>query len=70
MDLKNNRITIGEIIKNPRAKYIIDRNFPIMMNPFLLQVALKMSLENILKLASGPYAQDQRNKVIFDLESI
>lgn len=70
MDLKNNRITIGEILVYPRGRAILNRNFPVMMNPFLLVIAEKMILDNILKLAQGPNAQEQKDKMIADLKAV
>ncbi len=70
MDLKNNQITIGELLRIPKVKVILDRNFPELMNPFLLNMAKNMSLENTFKLAHGTHAQDQVNKIISDLKAI
>ncbi len=70
MDLKNNKILIGEILQIPKAKEILGKNFPEMMHPFLLLTARKMSLENTLKLAHGPFAQDQIDKIISDLQAL
>ncbi len=70
MDLKNNQITISEILQNPKAKAILARNFPELMHPFILQVARKMNLENTLKLAKGNYSSDNVSKIISDLELV
>jgi len=71
MDLKNNRITIKEILIYPRGKALLNRNFPIvMLNPFLLKSVKNMTLANVLKLAQGPEADDQKDKLIYDLEAI
>ncbi len=70
MDLKNNRVTIEEIIAFPRGRALLNRNFPEMMNPFLLVIAEKMILANILKLAQGPNAQHQVDKLISDLKAV
>lgn len=70
MDLRNNRITIGEILEYPRGRAILNKNFPVMMNPFLLIIAEKMILDNILKLAQGPNAQEQKDKMVADLKAV
>jgi len=64
MDLKNNKITFGDVLKNPKAEIIFDRLFPEVMNPFLLHQAKKMTLENILKNATGPDAKEKIEKVV------
>lgn len=70
VDLKRRQITVGELLVNPKARRILGRNFPELMNPFLLNVAQKMTLENTLKLAVGPYAPEQVSSIISDLEAI
>lgn len=70
MDLRNNRITIGEILEYPRGRAILNKNFPVMMNPFLLIIAEKMILDNILKLAQGPNAQEQKDRMVADLKAV
>jgi hypothetical protein len=67
MDLKNNKITLGEILIHPKAERIFNRLFPELMNPFLLIQAKKMTLDNILKLATGPNAPEKIEKVISTL---
>lgn len=70
MDLKNNKITLGEILESPKGEFIFNKLFPELMNPFLLNVAKKMTLENTLKLATGTDAQDKISYVIDKLEAI
>jgi hypothetical protein len=70
LDLKNNKITIGELYLNTKAKRLLDRNFPVLLNPFILTVALKMSLENTLKLATGSNAPAQVASLLSDLRNI
>lgn len=70
MNLKKNQITVGELLSNVRARAVLGRNFPQLMNPFLLNVAKDMTLQNTLKLATGPYAQEQISQLIADLEAI
>ncbi|SHI09803.1 hypothetical protein SAMN02745823_02381 [Sporobacter termitidis DSM 10068] len=68
MDLKNNKILFGEVLKNPGAEMIFAKLFPELMNPFLLHQAKKMTLENILKISTGPDAQEKIERVIAKLE--
>lgn len=67
MDLSNRKIIFGEVLKNPRAVIIFTQLIPEVMNPFLLHQAKKMTLENILKLATGPNAPEKIEKVISTL---
>ena len=54
----------------PEAERILGKYFPELMHPFILQQAKKMILQNILKLATGPDAQDKIDKVIFRFKSL
>jgi hypothetical protein len=70
MDLRNNQVTIGEILVYRRGAQILNDNFPEMMNPFLLVIARKMTLESILKLAHGPDAKTQVESIILGLKML
>jgi hypothetical protein len=70
MDLKNNKITLGEILDNPKGEIVFGRYYPEVMNPFLLNVARKMSLENILKLGNGTESPNKVERVIALLKAI
>ncbi len=70
MDLKNNRITIGEILANNDAKAILKRDFPELMTPFMLRLARNMTLENVLKYSKGRYSVAQINKTLEALKKI
>lgn len=70
MDLRNSKITLGELFKNAQAKSVIEYYFPILTNPFLVQMALKMSLENTLRLACGPDAGMRITQTVAALQAI
>ncbi len=70
MDLKSNRITMGEMLENPVAKEILKREFPDFMTPFMLQMARNMTLEGVLKLAKGRVSQAQIDKTVEELKRI
>lgn len=70
MDLKNNEVTIGEIISNPKARALLKREFPEVMNPIMLQLARNMSLGYVLNLAKGRYSQEKIDQVLSELQTI
>ena len=70
MDLRNNKITLAEILRNPKGEVIIGILLPQLMNPFLLHKAENMSLENILKLASGPGGKERVSAIVARLKAI
>lgn len=70
MDLRNNEITVGEIIENPRAKALLKKEFPEVMNPIMLQFARRMTLAQILGMAKDRYTPDKINRVLGELRNI
>jgi hypothetical protein len=70
MDLRNNQITVGEILKNPQAKALLNREFPEVANPFLLSLAHNMTLASILALAQNRYPQDRIDRVLAELQAM
>lgn len=54
MDLKGNKITVGELLDDPRAKAVLQRRFPLAMRHPLLGAARTVTLEQLIGLA-GPY---------------
>lgn len=70
MDLRNNEITIGELISNPNAKALFKREFPEVMNPVLIQMANKMKLADVLNLAKGRYPEEKIQRALSELKSL
>ncbi len=70
MNLRNNEITVGEIISNPAANALLTREFPDVMNPFMLQLARSMTLASVLELAKGRYPQEKIDGVLAQLQAI
>lgn len=70
MDLRSNQITVGEILTNPQAKALLNREFPEVANPFLLSLAQSMTLASIIELAKGRYSQDKIDKVLAELQAM
>jgi hypothetical protein len=70
MDLRNNQITVGEILTNPQAKALLNREFPEVASPFLLSLAHNMTLASIIELAKGRYSQDKIDKVLAELQAM
>lgn len=53
MDLKDNKIKMGELLKNEEASKIIKREFSEFYTPMLIALSRNMSLESVLSLAQG-----------------
>jgi hypothetical protein len=70
MDLKNNEITVGEVITNIAAKALLKKEFPEVMNPLMLSLAKKMTLKSVLDLAKDRYPQDKIQRVLSALQAL
>lgn len=70
MELRNNQITVGEILKNPLAKDLLKKEFPEVANPFLLSLAQNMTLASILELAKERYTQEKIDRVLAELQAM
>jgi len=70
VDLRNNLITVGEILENPRAKEILRLEFPELMNPLLLAMAQRMTLSDVLLKAHGRYPKEKLDRVLGELRAI
>lgn len=54
MDLKNNTITVGELLDHPGARSVLTRRFPMVMKKPLTGAARTVTLEQLLAFVS-PY---------------
>ncbi len=54
MDLKNNKITVGELLDHPGAKAVLVRRFPLVMKKPLTGAARTVTLEQLVSFLS-PY---------------
>lgn len=71
MDLRNGRITMGELWKNPQARAILQREFPeIAGNPMMLRMAMGMSLSRVIPHARKHYSQQKVDGVIRQLQAV
>ncbi len=69
MNLKNNSITIGELLSNPKAKQILVREFPQYANHPLIGMAGYMPLSKVLNMASGKVPKDKLLRTIEELKN-
>ena len=54
MDLKNNQITVGELLDHPGARNLLARRFPMVMKKPLTGAARTVTLEQLMAFVS-PY---------------
>lgn len=67
MNLKNNRITVGELLDYAPARSVFQRRFPMAMRHPMLGAARSVTLEQLISMA-GNYIP--RNKIQETLEEL
>lgn len=53
MDLKNNRITVGELLDRPESRAVFQRRFPTLLRHPLLGAARTVTLAQLIDIAGS-----------------
>lgn len=53
MDLKQNRITVGELLDDPRSRAVFQRRFGALMRSPLVEAGRTLTLEQLILLAGA-----------------
>ena len=53
LDLRNNTITVGELLDNPKSRAVFQRRFPMVMKHPLLGAARTVTLEQVISFAQA-----------------
>ena len=67
MDLKNNKITVGELMDHPGARAVFQKRFPMVMKHPLLGAARTFTLEQVLAFAQAYVPPKKINETLNDL---
>jgi hypothetical protein len=72
MDLKNNRITMGELLNDPRSRAVLQRYFPrFVNNPLMVRMGRGMTLQQTLQMARNHgISQAALSKAMEELRNI
>ncbi|MFA5657836.1 MAG: hypothetical protein WC900_00945 [Oscillospiraceae bacterium] len=70
MDLKNNSITMGELLKNPAAKALLERELPQYMKHPMLSLAKNMPLSGIIGFSKGYVSPEKINMLLIRLKEL
>lgn len=70
LDLQNGNITIGQILRMPKAKAILVRELPELMNSPLVSLAGNMSLNQVLSLSKGRVAPAKVKSILEQLKAL
>jgi hypothetical protein len=67
LDLKNNKITVGELMDHPGARAVFQKRFPMVMKHPLLGAARTVTLEQVLAFAQAYVPPKKINETLNDL---
>ena len=67
MDLKNNKITVGELMDHPGVRAVFQKRFPMVMKHPLLGAARTVTLEQVLAFAQAYVPPKKINETLNDL---
>jgi hypothetical protein len=70
MDLKNNKITVGELLRYPPAKAVFQKRFPTALKHPMLGAAKSLTLEQVIGLAKGQVSQKDINETLNELQKV
>lgn len=70
MNLKNNRITVGELLDYAPAKAVIQKRFPMVMRHPMMGAARTMTLEQILAAAKPYIPQKKLEETLNELRKV
>lgn len=70
MDLKNNKITVGELLNYPPAKAVFQRRFPRVMRNPLVGASRSVTLEQLISMARPYVSQKDINETLQELRRL
>ncbi len=70
MDLRNQTITLGELLQNPQAEAVLKRRFgPLLSHPLAVN-AKKLSLKQLISMAGNKLSTQVVAETLAELEKI
>ena len=70
MDLKNNQITVGELLDNPKSRAVFQRRFPMVMKHPLLGAARTVTLDQLMAFAGAYVPMTIVNDTVSELKKV
>lgn len=68
MDLKNGRVTVGDLLDHPGAKAVLQKRFPMLMKHPMMGAARTITLEQILAVAREFVPQKKIDEALSELK--
>lgn len=70
MNLRNNKITVGELLDYAPAKAVIQKQFPMVMRHPLVGASRTMTLEQIVSVAQAYIPQRKLEETLSELRKV
>ena len=70
MDLRNQTITVGELLNNPRARAVFQRRFGKLMQNPLVSTAHSLTLRQLAEMASVYFPQKVIQDTLKELQQL
>ncbi len=70
MDLKNNKITVGELMDYPPAKAVFQKRFPTVLKHPMLGAARTVTLEQLVAFAGSYIPQRTIQETLNELRKV
>ena len=67
MDLKNGKVTVGELMDHPGARAVLQKRFPMLMKHPMMGAARTITLEQILAVTREFAPQKKNDETLADL---
>lgn len=70
MNLRNGQISVREVLHNPRARQILQKEIPGVLNHPMIGLAQGMSLNTVIGIAAKRIPKMKINSIISQLKSL
>ena len=70
MNLRNYEITVAEVLKNPQARALLQKEFPQVMNHPMFAMAQGMPLREVINRAKNFVPKVKMNQLIAQLKKM
>ena len=70
MDLKNNQITIGELLADPRARQVLERRFPHLAGRPIVAASRGMTLDRAMRLGAAYVPRQLLRETLRELQNL
>lgn len=68
MELRNQKITVGELLDNPKSRAVFQRRFGHLLNNPLVQAGRSLTLEQLVALAGARLPQNVIRETLEELK--